>query len=737
MSLLLASLVIAPLSLAPGLTTRWTAGVDPAHPLPEYPRPQLVRKGWTNLNGRWEFAFGRERPARFDRQVVVPFPVESRLSGIGRQPPAGESMWYRRSFARPAVSPDGRVLLHFGAVDHQAEVWINGRRVGAHRGGYDPFTFDVTEALRPGRTQEILVRAEDAGNAGFGPNGKQARDPSGIFYTGSSGIWQTVWIEAVPGVSIERLRIVPDVDRSTVRIVAERRGGSGRVRLTVLNGSARNESARVAGATIPLDRPDAEIRIARPRLWSPDDPFLYGLRAELLDERGAVTDRVDSYFGMRKVSVGPDERGRTRILLNGKPLFLAGTLDQGFWPDGLYTAPTDEALRWDIEQTQRFGFNSIRKHVKVEPARWYAHCDRLGVLVVQDMPSGDAHIGLTGPDLVRGHDSARGFDRELAAMIDAFENHPSIVMWTLFNEGWGQSDVRRIADWAHRRDPSRLIDATSGWVDRGVGDTIDEHIYNGPGSPKPEARRAAVLGEFGGFGLALKGHLWSGTGWGWTTFETGEEFTRAVVGVLEGLSLYAADPGLSAAFYTQFSDVESEANGLVTYDRAVVKANPVLVRRALALLAGPPPRVTTLLAAAPDGASLWRTSEANPGPGWERPEFADAAWPERPGGFGTSDTPGSLVRTPWTSEHLWLRRAFTLERPVSGELWLRLHNDDEAEIFLDGVPVARSGYYKREYQLVKLPTMGLAAGRHVLAIHAHQGGGGQYIDAGLVEVLRK
>ncbi|MBU6398900.1 MAG: glycoside hydrolase family 2, partial [Verrucomicrobia bacterium] len=546
------------------LQTRWAKDVSPANAHPEYPRPQLVRKEWQNLNGLWDFAITTREaapPTRFDGQILVPFPVESALSGVRRTVTEKDRLWYHRAFMVPRRWSGQRVWLHFGAVDFETVVFVNGSRFATHRGGYDPFTFDITEALNRRGTNELVVAVWDPTDGGQQPRGKQVRKPDqGIFYTATSGIWQTVWLEPVPAAHIQSVNTTPDIDRGTVTVAPVVTGANPArtVTVTILDDRKRVYTASGnAGMRFTLPVKD-------PKLWSPEHPFLYGLEVTL-NEAGKRVDSVASYFGMRKVALGKDARGVTRIFLNNQPYFMLGPLDQGFWPDGLYTAPTDAALRYDLEATKKMGFNMCRKHVKVEPERWYYWCDKLGVLVWQDMPSGDRFIGGKDPDIARAPESAHEFETELKAVIEARHNHPSIVMWVLFNEGWGQYDTSRLTHWIKELDPTRLVDDASGWADRGVGDVRDMHRYPGPGSPKPEPDRAAVLGEFGGLGYKVDGHTWAGRTWGYRGMASVEVLRRQYARLLRGVYALREDPGLSAAVYTQTTDVEYEGNGLMTY----------------------------------------------------------------------------------------------------------------------------------------------------------------------------
>ncbi len=561
------------------LSTRWTAEVSPSSVHPEYPRPQMVREEWQSLNGLWQYAI---RPTsasapeeRYDGEILVPFSITSALSGVMTEVGPENTLWYRRSFRVPDAWRSGRVLLHFGAVDWSAVVWVNGTRVGGHEGGYTPFSFDISPALTDSGDQELVVSVWDPTDAGFQPRGKQVRNPHGIWYTPTTGIWQTVWLEAVPDSYIESIRITPDLDAGAFRLSVTTQGASRplTIRAEALDGDVVATTSSEPGGEL-------ELKIADPKLWSPDSPFLYDLRLTLVGA-GRTIDTVRSYCGMRKISLGKGSDGILRLFLNGKPLFQYGPLDQGFWPDGIYTAPTDEALRHDIEVTKQLGFNMIRKHVKIEPDRWYYWTDKLGVLVWQDMPSGDAYIRPNQPDITRVAQSAYHYERELKELIDNRYNHPSIVMWVPFNEGWGQFDTGRLARWIGKYDPSRLVDSASGWADRGVGDVYDIHAYPGPRAPAIEPYRAIVLGEFGGLGLPLKGHTWqSEDNWGYRSFEDAQALTEAYLDLLEKLKPLIADRGLAAAVYTQTTDVEIEVNGLMTYDREIIKMDPAKVRQA-------------------------------------------------------------------------------------------------------------------------------------------------------------
>ena len=555
------------------IKTPWAKNVDPRRVWPEYPRPAMVRQQWQNLNGLWDYAVTTKtaaKPNQFDGQILVPFAAESALSGVGKTVGADKALWYRRSFQVPGAWKGKRVLLHFGAVDWDTTVYVNNRQVGSHSGGYDPFALDITAALNEKGRQDVVVRVwdpTDQDNA-TQPRGKQVLRPGGIFYTAVTGIWQTVWLEPVPQTYIDRIKIVPDVDSQTVTVTTDTVGTANGYRAVV---EAREGMASKARQIAPAAQP-ATLKIKEPHLWSPQRPFLYDLKVTLQDARGRPVDSVSGYFGMRKISVGQDSEGVNRLVLNNEPLFQFGPLDQGWWPDGLYTAPTDEALRHDLEMTKALGFNMLRKHVKVEPERLYYWADKLGLLVWQDMPSSIYDRGKVEPNALEEAD--KQWDLELKSMIDALYNHPCIVMWVAFNEGWGQHDTRRIATWIKTYDPTRLVNNASGWTDEGAGDVLDIHVYPGPDMPKRDRRRAVVLGEFGGLGLPFKGHLWKEEGaWGYRSFDDIEAFSRKYTDMI--VELYGlVRRGLSAAVYTQTTDCEVEINGLMTYDRQVCKLDP-------------------------------------------------------------------------------------------------------------------------------------------------------------------
>jgi beta-galactosidase/beta-glucuronidase len=560
------------------LPTPWTAKVDPVAPWPEYPRPQLQRDAWINLNGAWDYAV-RARdtaatPATFDGKILVPFAIESDLSGVKRRVAPGERLWYRRTFTTPDLAGGQRLMLHFGAVDWQADVFVNGQALGRHEGGYDPFSFDITTVLKKGgEPQELVVAVWNPIDSGAQPRGKQQQKPGGIWYTPVTGIWQTVWLEPVANARLSGITLTPDFDRGSVAVKLDTAGPRDGAHTEIVV-SAKGQ--RVASATAEDLAAPVTLMVPQPHAWSPDDPFLYDV--EVTYRVGESVDRVKSYFALRKVEVRRAADGFDRIFLNNAPQFLIGPLDQGWWPDGLYTAPTDEALRWDVATMRSMGFNVARKHVKVEPARWYRHCDELGLMVWQDLPSA-MRAGVPGHRVANGEaidgvfspeDDAQ-FRRELRGLVENFRCFPCIIAWVPFNEGWGQHNTNDILAWTKRLDPTRLVDGPSGWSDLGFGDLLDKHEYPGPGMFPAQGGRASVLGEFGGLGLPIENHLWQqDKNWGYRSMKDRDDLAQRYGALIANLPALI-DRGLSAAIYTQITDVEIEVNGLVTYDRQVVK----------------------------------------------------------------------------------------------------------------------------------------------------------------------
>ena len=554
------------------IITVWGENLDPADVLPEYPRPQMVREHWVNLNGLWEYAITpiESVPEEMDGHILVPFAVESALSGVGRAVTENDALWYSREITIPKDWDGQRIILHFGAVDWKAEVYVDDRLVGEHTGGYTPFSFDITDALGKGRRHTLKVKVTDSTDKWYQPHGKQVSDPRGIWYTAVTGIWQTVWMEPVPSSSINSYYAVSDIDSGTLAVSVDAALADGDIVEVVLLADGV-PVVEAEGREVILHVPDM-------KLWSPSDPYLYDIEIKVVSD-GAIVDCVKGYAAMRKISSARDEAGHKRMLLNNKPLFQYGPLDQGWWPDGLYTAPSDEALVFDIEKTKEMGFNLIRKHVKVEPARWYWHCDRLGMLVWQDMPSttyGDNkwgnHAYGTGTDSKITQEGKDNYYSEWGEIIQDFKGFPCIVSWVPFNEAWGQFDTEEVVQFTRAQDPTRLINyASGGNFEKCSGDILDLHNYPHPEMYLYDSDYINVLGEYGGIGWPVEGHLWQpDRNWGYIQFKSADE-------VLDVYEKYAdmlielIDDGFAAAIYTQITDVEIEVNGLMTYDRKVVK----------------------------------------------------------------------------------------------------------------------------------------------------------------------
>ena len=580
------------------MLTPWGEALDREHPLPEYPRPQLRRNSYLNLNGIWEYAITKtaEKPAAMQGEIVVPFSPETPLSGVGHLLQPDEYLWYRRSVTLPeGFFQGGRLLLHFGAVDQCCTVWVNGQEAGSHTGGYLPFALDVTELIE-GDAFTLELRVTDPTDTGSLSRGKQRLKNTGIWYTPQSGIWQTVWMECVPENYLRSLRITPKLEENAVHIRLEADDPAMAAVTICRDGGIIAEGQTDENGESTLTIPAEELR-----LWSPEDPFLYDVSIVL-----PGGDRVESYFGMRAFGIGRDEKGLPRLLLNGKPYFQNGLLDQGYWSDGYYTAPSDEALIHDIAEMKRLGFNMLRKHIKVEPLRWYYHCDRLGMLVWQDMMNGGesysplsiyvfSNLGLRVKDdryryFSRSDEAGRThYYEELGQMIDLLYNTVSLAMWVPFNEGWGQFDALKAAEFIRKRDDTRPIDHASGWYDQGGGDIKSIHWYFRPYHHKqpPKEQRPICLTEYGGYNCAVPGHCWGeGAEFGYKKIADPAEFNRAFQKLMEEQIIPAKERGLAAAVYTQVSDVEGERNGLLTYDRKVCKANEAIFRAVNAKLTG-------------------------------------------------------------------------------------------------------------------------------------------------------
>ena len=566
------------------IKTKWAEQINPKNVMPEYPRPQLERTDWVNLNGEWEYAIkpkGEVEPQAFDGNILVPFAIESSLSGVQKEVGDANELWYKRTFSVPANWKNRDIVLNFGAVDWKADVFINDVLIGSHQGGFTPFSFNITPYLNGKSNQKLVVRVWDPSDKGYQPRGKQTSNPEGIWYTPVTGIWQTVWIEPVATNHITSVKSIPNIDNGTMNVTV---GTSMPCNTSIVEVKLMDKGQVVASAK-GIQGKELRLAVQNPTLWDTTNPYLYDMKVSLVKD-GKVLDDVKSYTAFRKISAKRDANGVMRMQLNNKNLFHYGPLDQGWWPDGLYTAPTDEALLYDIIKTKEWGFNMIRKHVKVEPSRWYYHCDKEGILVWQDMPSGDMgnqwapHTYNGGTDKERSSASIANYYQEWKEIMDLCVSHPSVVVWVPFNEAWGQFDTEKVAEWTKNYDPSRLVNPASGGNHRACGDILDLHNYPGPNMFLYDPQRVTVLGEYGGIGLPLENHLWwNKRNWGYVQFKNSDEVTAEYVKYANELK-DMVDRGFSAAVYTQTTDVEGEVNGLMTYDRKEIKINEAAVKKA-------------------------------------------------------------------------------------------------------------------------------------------------------------
>ena len=733
------------------LPTRWSKDVSPTSALPDYPRPQMTRTAWQSLNGLWEYGLtpsdAAAPPAVYDGQILVPYPYESALSGVHKPSPVTQRLWYRRTFTVPAAwrTNGQRVLLHFGAVNWDSTVRVNGRLMGDHKGGYTAIDYDITDALKPG-ANELIVSAFNPmidGTPYSQVMGKQRAHPISVLYTGATGIWQSVWLEPVPAAHITSVKLTPDINDKTLTLTVNA-VGTASVKVTAADGTRIVATAGGAAGT------EITLPIASPHLWSPSDPHLYDLQVTLV-QNGKVTDSVGSYFAMRKVSLGKDAEGRTRIFLNNHFIFQVGTLDQGYWPDGIYTAPTDAALRSDIDAVKGFGFNMIRKHAKVEPDRWYYWTDKLGVLVWQDMPQAFGDGEIFTPE------TKAQWLTEWKRELVQFYNHPSIVVWTPFNEGWGEHDTAAIALLTKQMDPTRLVDAASGGYNQvidgkmsrfrlptpaGVGDINDTHTYPDPTTEKSDPTRALVCGEFGGISYRVPGHLWEADNFGYgEILNDGWHLTRRYQEVLKEAYALRDNPGASAVVYTQIADVERETNGLLTYDRTIVKPLPEFIVAANhgqfpALPPAPAPPVShDLVPTSADTPKIWQYTTQKPSDDWAKPAFDASGWKTGPAPFGQGV---GQPNTPWTDTpgDIWLRRMVTLPADIPAKLDVVTFHDEDVEVYVNGVLAASAPGYTSNYALLPMSAAARAAlkpGANLIAVHCHQTIGGQMIDVGIAE----
>ena len=708
------------------LMTSYAATIDTANVRGEYPRPQMVRSKWMNLNGIWQFQSSSSLTeavptGKLSSKILVPFPVESAISGIMTH---YDKMWYRRSFTIPSAWAGQNILLHFDAVDYQTEVFINDQSIGIHKGGYDPFTFDITSYLVGTGAQYVTVRVYDPTDDGGQPRGKQTLNPGGIMYTPTSGIWQPVWLEPIPQTAISDIKLVPNVDNSTLKFNATTTGAATGLTVTVeVNDSVTTVSTYSGNANA-----DLVIPVPNTKLWSPNSPFLYKLKVTLKSGITAI-DSLTSYFGMRKISLGTVGNYK-KMMLNNQFLFQFGPLDQGFWPDGLYTAPTDLAIQNDLKKTKQLGFNMIRKHIKVEPYRWYYWADKLGILVWQDMPSPNSYTN-THPDI-----DTLAFKSELETMVKTHWNNPCIVTWVVFNEGQAQHNTTELVSDVRAIDPSRLVNQASGNNWEGAGQILDVHSYPPPGCPWSNTQ-ALACGEFGGIGLNISGHVWKNGGT-YVNVNNSSDLYKLYNSFADQLIQFKTNNGLSAAVYTELTDVEGELNGLMTYDRAFVKGiaskyfftNQSVINKTMYLTDVLPTSLTT--------PQSWKYTTTKPATNWYSTTFNDTDWTKANGGFGTPGIPNGSTRTNWSTPDIWMRQSFsigTLTPSILDSLVLKVFHDENCEIYLNGVLTDSLKGYITSY--ITLPINDLAKkalisnGINNISVHCFQSYGGQYIDAGI------
>ena len=557
------------------IKTKWGNNLKPENVWKEYPRPQLERKDWLNLNGIWHYYItdlDSKKPEKFDQNILVPFCLESSLSGVMKPLNETQILWYYKEFEIPKKWKDKNIIIHFNAVDWKSELYINDDKIGEHYGGYSEFNFDITKNLKTGKNK-IILKVWDPSDTGYQPIGKQCLDPKVIWYTSISGIWQTVWLEPVNQQYIKKLEINNNYDNKEIKINCLLNTEE-KLPLEMSLIYKEKEILKQKG----ISNTEIVLKISEENFhpWSPTEPNLYIIKIEIFDESNKLIDSILSYTTIRKIEQRKDESGYYRIYLNNKPLFNMGTLDQGYWPDGLYTPPSEEAMIYDINKLKELGFNTIRKHVKVEPYRYYYHCDKIGMLIWQDMPSGDRkpnsweyHHLNTGDDVKRSEESKNNYYHEWSEIIDNLKFFQCIIIWIPFNEAWGQFDTEKVVNFTHNKDPTRLINAASGGNHRICGNFLDLHHYPEPSQYLKVDNLINILGEFGGLGLDIKGHTWKGDNWGYRTFRTKEEITEKYEEYIN--LIINSFKGFSAAIYTQTTDVEIEINGLITYDRAEMK----------------------------------------------------------------------------------------------------------------------------------------------------------------------
>jgi hypothetical protein len=726
------------------MLTPWAKEVSPENAWKEYPRPQLKRKQWTCLNGLWDYTVQPKEATAPGKggKILVPFCPESALSGVGRLIEPSESLWYSRGL--PAAIAGKRSILHFEAVDYRTEVFVNGKSVGTHVGGNLPFSFDITDSLKA-EGNELQVRVIDE-TEGYQLHGKQKLKNEGIWYTRVTGIWQTVWLENVPPSYIEDLDFDSSIESGSVSIRAKVAGSAEPKFQAKISFGGKVIAESTGNANLTLTIPEA-------KLWTPDAPHLYDVSVSLLGDDGKPRDTVQSYTALRKFGKTKDAAGHWRYTLNDTIIFPWGPLDQGWWPDGLLTPPSEAAMVSDLEYLKAAGFNMLRKHIKVEPRRYYAACDRMGIMVWQDQVSsgyGSSRDGESSPRWTRmapepkdaewPTEAKQQWIAEYKGMVEHLRDVPSISSWIPFNEAWGQHDTMEMGKLAVELDKSRIINIASGGNFWPVGDVADHHAYPNPDFPLGEARFdpfIKVVGEFGGHGWPVDGHLWKkdNANWGYgglpKSLDEWKERYRRSMDILIDFKKH----GIAAGIYTQTTDVEVEINGFLTYDR-VKKIEPAWLKEQADRLYASAGLVKTqtLLETGQDRARPSMYTVEAPKADWEKLEFDAAAngWKKGPSGFGAEGTPGARIRTPWTSENIWFRREFVNAEPTAGEHFLRIYHDEDAQVFLDGQLIADLKGHNGQYADIRLEkTSSIPAGKHVVAVHCKQTTGGQFIDLGL------
>ena len=742
------------------IMTPWSEKIDVNNVLNEYPRPQMERNYWYNLNGIWDFTNTRSSSPTivynpnmvFDKKILVPFPMESAISGImdtNHDENKGKVIAYRRTFSLTEEMKGKKLLLHFGAVDWLCVVYVNGKNVGIHKGGFDPFHFDITSALNATGEQEIQVFAQDYQEFGGYPHGKQKISEKIIWYTPVTGIWQTVWLEPVADTHIEKLNLKPNIDTKQIGVNVRVNNASSAVTANIKVYDGTRLVAEVA--KVPVNK-EVQINVPSPKLWSPDSPFLYDLKVELYNN-AQLTDQVNSYFGMRKISMGTF-MGKPCMLLNNEYLFHYGVLDQGYWPDGIYTAPTDEALKYDLEMTKKFGMNMSRKHIKIEPARWYYHCDRMGILVWQDIPN--PGFGHEGKLLGEGSDLRENFHREMTNMIESLENHPSIVQWVIYNESWGQpgEDLTcKAVDMVRELDPTRLISAASGWNDYECGDIKDTHWYPQPNIlSNPVNKRASVCGEYGGITLFADGHRWQGgSNMTYTQVYSSEDLKTRFIEFVQQMNALQAK-GACGAVYTQITDVEDEENGLISYDRRVVKVNDAQIAEIRkAVERNYTHTYVEIIPTSEDDnvRNMWKYYTSNTplaSNAWKNVKYDEAnSWAEGRAGFGAGNPDGVTTKTTWDSKYIYMRKTFDFSNLSSKNmknLRISLYHDEDCEVYINGVLALSASGHVNRYATYELTPAGRKAIKlnkpNVIAVMCKQTEGGQFVDLGFVvsDVLR-